>query len=73
MDKNDILIEFGNNLRAERSRKKLSQDELANLADICDAKHIGNIENGKINTQLTTIVKILKALKINFDDLLKIK
>lgn len=69
MDKDKILIQFGNNLRAERNRKNLSQEGLANLSGVCDAGHLGKIENGAFNIKLTTIVGLLKALDIKFEDL----
>ena len=69
MDKDVILIEFGNNLRAERSRLRLSQDELAEKTGVCAGKHIGKIERGETNPSLTTVVEIMKALNITFDKL----
>ncbi len=69
MEKNKILIEFGKNLRAERNRAGYSQDGLADAIGICAGKHIGTIERGETNPTLTTIVAIMKALKIDFDKL----
>ena len=71
--KNDILKEFGRNLRAERSRLGLSQDMLAEKIGICAGKHIGTIERGETNPSLTTIIAILKALDLNFEKLINIK
>jgi len=73
MDKENILKEFGKNLRAERNRAGLSQDGLAEKIGICAGKHIGTIERGETNPTLTTIVAIMKVLEINFEDLFKIK
>ena len=73
MEKADILREFGKNLRAERSRAGLSQDELAEKMGICAGKHIGTIERGETNPSLTTLVAIMKALDITFDKLFEIK
>ena len=73
MEKADILREFGKNLRAERSRAGLSQDELAEEMGICAGKHIGTIERGETNPSLTTVVAILRALDIGFDKLFDIK
>jgi len=69
MNKSKVLVEFGKNLRAERSRAGYSQDELAELMGICAGKHIGTIERGETNPSLTTIIAILKALNISFDKL----
>ena len=73
MDKDDILKEFGRNLRAERSRAGLSQDMLAEKMGICAGKHIGTIERGETNPSLTTIVAILKTLNLNFEKLISIE
>jgi len=69
MDKEQILKEFGNNLRAERNRHGYSQDGLADAIGICAGKHIGTIERGETNPTLTTIVAIMKKLNISFDKL----
>jgi len=71
MNEKEILIKFGNNLRAERARLGLSQEKLAELAGLSYFTHIGKIERGEINAKLTTIVKLLKALNLPFDEFLK--
>lgn len=73
MDKNNILLEFGKNLRAERNRAGYSQDGLASKIGICAGKHIGTIERGETNPTLTTIVAIMKTLNITFDKLYELK
>ena len=73
MNKEDILKEFGKNLRAERSRAGLSQDMLAEKIGICAGKHIGTIERGETNPSFTTIVAIIKVLNLNFEKLIDIK
>lgn len=69
MDKDKILVSFGNNLRAERNRRNLSQEGLANISGISNAGHVGQIENGVFNIKLTTLVGLLKALDVKFEDL----
>ncbi|MDD3437082.1 MAG: helix-turn-helix transcriptional regulator [Candidatus Gastranaerophilales bacterium] len=71
MHEKEIMRKFGNNLRAERARLGLSQEKLAELAGLSCFTHIGKIERGEINAKLTTIVKLLKALNLPFDELLK--
>lgn len=73
MEKNEILSIFGKNLRAERNRAGYSQDELAEIMGICAGKHIGTIERGETNPSLTTVIAIMKALDISFDELFNIK
>lgn len=72
MEKDEILVNFGKNLRAERNRAGLSQDALAEKIGICAGKHIGTIERGETNPTLTTVVAIMKALNLDFDKLLEI-
>jgi len=57
------LKAFGENLRKIREKKDLSQRGLAELAKI-DFTQIGRIERGEINTTLSTIYTIAKALEI---------
>ncbi|MBQ8458866.1 helix-turn-helix transcriptional regulator [bacterium] len=72
MNKDEILKEFGKNLRAERNRSGYSQDGLADEIGICAGKHIGTIERGETNPTLTTIVALMKKLNISFDKLFDI-
>jgi len=51
-----------------RNAKNLSQEELANLADI-PVNQVGRVERGEINTTVSTIFAISKALKIRVVDL----
>ena len=72
MISNEILKEFGKNLKAERNRANLSQEELAEKAGISFGQIIGNIERVEVNTTLLHIAMILKALDIKFEMLLDI-
>lgn len=65
---NKILIELGNNIRAERNRRKYSQAELAELVGIA-TPHISKIESGQTDIKFTTLIAILKALNIPFEKL----
>ena len=73
MNKNEVLIEFGRNLRAERNRAGFSQDGLAEKIGICAGKHVGKIERGETNPTLTTILAIMETLNIPFDKLYEMK
>ena len=70
MEKEDFLIILGLNIKAERVRKKLNQEQLAHLAD-CDRSYIGFVERGKQNPTIIKLVKISKALDVTINDLLK--
>lgn len=54
---------FGGNLRRIRIEKKLSQEELGFKADLT-LSQIGRIERGIINTSISTIYVLAKALEI---------
>jgi transcriptional regulator with XRE-family HTH domain len=54
---------FGKNLRKLRKSKKLSQENLAYDADI-PISQVGRIERGEINTTISTVYALSKALEI---------
>jgi len=64
----DDLKKLGNNIRAERNRLNLSQEQLAQTTNL-QTHHISNIENGKIDIKFTTLLSILKALNVSFEKL----
>ncbi len=63
------LIALGKHLRKLREERKLSQEDLANDSDI-PINQIGRIERGEINTTVSTIYIIAKALSLKPKDLL---
>lgn len=63
-----FLSKFGNRLREIRLTKNLSQEMLANDADI-PINQIGRIERAEISTSLSTIYKIAKALDMDIVEL----
>ena len=63
-----FLTKFGNRLREIRLAKNLSQEMLANDADI-PINQVGRIERAEISTSLNTIYKIAKALEIDIKEL----
>jgi len=66
MDINEI---FGNSVRNRRLSLGLSQEALANLADI-DRTYLPDIERGKRNVSLKVADKIAKALNVSIKELL---
>ena len=66
--KKDILIQFGNKLRNLRVEKGFTQEQLANELGV-EISQISRIERGLINTSLTTILAIIKILKIDSTEL----
>ncbi len=65
---NKILQDLGNNIRAERNRRNLSQMGLADLIGV-SVPHISKIESGHSDIKFTTLIAILKALDIPFEKL----
>jgi transcriptional regulator with XRE-family HTH domain len=67
--KDSIIIRFGKRIREERTKRDLSQEQLAELANV-HRTYIGMIERGEKNITLTNIERIAKALKIPVSELL---
>ena len=68
--KNNILIKFGEKVRDLRKERKLSQEQLAHVANV-HRTYIGMIERAEKNITLLNIEKIATALDVSVDDLLK--
>ncbi len=65
-----ILSEFGDVVRAERIKRNLSQEELADLCGL-HRTYIGMIERAEKNITLVNISKIANALNLKIRDLFK--
>ena len=63
-----ILEQFGVRVRKYRLKKKLSQEKLAELADL-HRTYIGQVECGKRNLALKNIAKLAKALNVSVKEL----
>ena len=61
---------FGIRVREQRIALNLSQEKLANIADI-DRTYLPDIENGKRNVSLAVAEKIAKALNVPLTKLLE--
>lgn len=70
MAKKAISIKFGEKVREIRMSKRLSQEELADLAFV-HRTYIGMIERAEKNITLVNIEKIALALNVNIIELLK--
>ena len=66
----NILKKFGDRVRKERLKRKLSQEQLASKAGV-HRTYIGMIERAEKNITLGNIQKIAGALNINISDLFK--
>jgi len=67
--RNDKAIKaFGKRLKEIRKSKDVSQEELAYRCDL-ELSQIGRIERGVINTSISNVFLIAKALKVEPKDL----
>jgi transcriptional regulator with XRE-family HTH domain len=68
-EKEQILKIFGDKVKSIRKQKGMSQEHLADLANM-HRTYIGMIERAEKNITLINIEKIAKALEINIKDLI---
>ena len=66
----EISSKFGQTLKRIRTKKKISQGDIARVLEVHRA-YISGIESGKRNPTLATIKKLADALKVSADELLK--
>lgn len=70
--RNEVAIKaFGEHLRQVRISKNLTQEQLAFAADL-ELSQISRIERGVINTSISQVFQIAKALKIHPKELFEI-
>ena len=70
MDENTLEYKVGQRIRAARLSKKMSQADLAFEAHV-SLPHISDIELGKKEMLLTTFCKIIEALQVSADEILR--
>jgi transcriptional regulator with XRE-family HTH domain len=63
------LKTFGDNIRRARVRQSLSQERLAEMVNL-HPRTIQKIEAGKVNILFTTIMRIQRALRCPWENLL---
>ena len=66
MDKSVFLEKYGLNLKIERIRNKMTQEELAEKVD-CTAVYIGYIERGLACPTIFQFLKIARVLNLSMD------
>ena len=71
MPKRDkTLTDFGRNVSRLRSDAGLSQDKLAEKADL-DRTYLSGIERGVRNPGIKTVIRLARALNVSLDRLCK--
>ena len=68
--KNSLCKSLGKRIRALRTKLKLSQEALADVADM-DRTYLGGIERGERNPSLANLQKISKALHVSLSELFR--
>lgn len=64
----DIKHKFGIRIKELRKQKGLSQEKLANMADI-DRTYLPTIEKGERNVSIEVVERLAKALEVKIKDL----
>jgi len=70
MSSKNILEVFGANVQKYRKEKKISQEKLAEIANV-HRTYVGMIERAEKNITLRNMEKIAKALNLEIKDLLE--
>ncbi len=72
MNKEILLKKFGKNVKIERVKKDLTQEQLAEIMGVSQ-NYVASIEGGKENMSLGKILELSKALDVDIEDLLIFK
>ena len=63
-----LMVRFGENLKKVRRSRNFTQEYLAEEAGISQVQ-IARIEKGRLNTSISTVYALLKALKVEANEL----
>jgi len=63
-------LDIGSRIRAERTKQKISQEKLAEMAGV-GTTHISHIETGNTVPSIKTFIAIINALNLSSDELLR--
>lgn len=70
--KNKNLLELGNKIRLERMKREISQEQLAELANI-SIRTVSDIERGITDIRYTNLLQIAEAFGLTLSQLLDFK
>lgn len=70
MNKSELLKKFGRNVKIERIKKDLTQEQLAEIMNKSQ-NYIACVECGRQNMSLGKILELSEALEIDIETLLK--
>jgi len=63
------LKKIGQNIARIRKQRGLTQEDLCGMAEI-DRSYLSEIENGKMNMTIKSLVMIAKSLKCDLSDII---
>ena len=69
MNKELLLKKFGKNVKIERIKKDLTQEQLAEIMGVSQ-NFVSNIESGKQNMSLAKVLELSKYIGTNIENLL---
>ena len=69
MDKSELLKNFGKNVKIERIKKDLTQEQFAEILGV-STNYVACVENGRQNMSLGKILELSHALLIDINKLL---
>ena len=69
MDKRELLKNFGKNVKIERIKKDLTQEQFAEILGV-STNYVACVENGRQNMSLGKILELSQALLIDINKLL---
>lgn len=72
MNKETLLKKFGKNVKIERVKRDLTQEQLAEIMDVSQ-NYIASIECGRANMSLGKILELSKYLETDIANLLMFK
>jgi transcriptional regulator with XRE-family HTH domain len=71
MEKKELLTKFGLNVKIERIKKGLNQEQFADIVGI-HRNYLSKIENGEVNMSLGKILELANSLNVDINALLRI-
>mgnify|MGYP003571503199 CR=1 FL=1 len=72
MNKEELLKQFGKNVKIERIKKDLTQEQLSEIMNV-NQTYISSVENGKENMSLGKILELSKFIDTDINNLLEFK
>lgn len=70
-DYKEVLKRIGLNFRVERTKRTLSQEKFAELANV-HTNYIGKVERGEQNLTIKKIVALANSLNVSVEEILNL-